>query len=248
MGLNMSIIELHPHTKTVQQAKFDLAAAYQIVSELGMDDLTYTHLSARLPTRSEYFIYPFGLLFEEVTPECLLTVNLDGTIQDGSEYQYNQTGYTIHGSIYECRSDVNAIFHLHTPATVAVSAHPKGLLPLSQWALHFYNRVGYHDYQSLALHKEGHQEKILADLGAHNILMMRNHGIIACGKTIQEALFYCYHLEQACKTQCVAGHPEDFIMPNEQICQQTVTDLLSFETDLGRRDWLAWIRRLGLDS
>ncbi len=64
-------------------------------------------------------------------------------------------------------------------------------------------------------------------------MLFRNHGAITCGKTIHEAMFYTYHLEQACK---------ELIILSVEICKQTVKDLLSFEEDLGKRDWAAWLR------
>lgn len=229
----------------MSEIKQNLAYAYQIISHLKMDDHTYTHLSARAEEETEYYIYPFGLRFSEVTPNNLMKVTLKGEVTQGSEQQYNQTGYVIHGSIYQYRKNIKAIFHLHTPASVAVSAMKKGLLPISQWALHFYNLIAYHDYNSLALHHEEHGTKIVEDLGDLNVMLLRNHGMITCGKTIMEAMFYAYHLEMACKTQCLAlQSSEELIYPSEAICKQSVQDLLNFEKDLGRRDWDAWVRNL----
>ncbi len=103
-----------------------LALAYRVIAMWGLDDSTYTHLSAREPGADHYYIYRFGQLFEEVTPDNLLKVSLDGTVLDSSSNEdddpavYNKTGYIIHGSIYSARPDINSIFHLHTPASVAV--------------------------------------------------------------------------------------------------------------------------------
>jgi len=133
------------------ETKFNLASAYQILAILGFDDHTYTHLSARPKGADYYYIYPFGLRFEEVTSDNLLQVSLDGTIIKGNEYSYNETGYVTHGNIYKERSDILSIFHLHTPAIVAVSSMRVGLMPISQWALHFYQKLSYHEYNSLIL-------------------------------------------------------------------------------------------------
>ena len=218
-----------------------LAYAYQILGYLDLDDHTYTHLSARAEDGNSYYIYPFGLRFEEVTTDCLLRVNLDGTVLEGSEYQYNKTGYIIHGSIYQARPDIRAIFHVHTPEIVAVSALESGLRPISQWALHFYDQIGYHDYNSLAL-DEFQGSRLVKDLENKFTLLMRNHGALTCGKTIHEALFYIYHLQQACKAQCLTlAMNQKLIIPNPTTCQKTVKDLLTFETDLGQRDWQAWV-------
>lgn len=228
-----------------QKIKQDLAYAYNIISYLGMDDHTYTHLSTRSYEANQYYIYQFGLCFEEVTANNLLKVGLDGDIIEGKEYQYNATGYVIHGNIYKRRLDVNAVFHLHTPASVAVSAMKNGLMPISQWALHFYDKIAYHEYNSLALDKDIHGNALVKDLGHHNVMLMRNHGMLTCGKTIWEAMFYAYHLEMACKAQCLALQTgQELTIPSANICQQAVKDLLSFEKDLGARDWQAWVRKI----
>lgn len=222
----------------------NLAAAYQVLAILGLDDHTYTHLSARPPEADFYYIYPFGLRFSEVYADNLLKVSLDGSVLEGIEYQYNKTGYITHGNIYRARQDISAIFHLHTPSTVAVSSMRQGLMPISQWALHFYDRVSYHEYNSLLLN-DSHGNAMIDDLAQNYVIFLRNHGTVCAGRTIHEAMFYSYHLEQACKTQCLAySTGQELIMPSKEVCQQTVKDLLSFEQDLGKRDWQAWLNML----
>ncbi len=223
--------------------KANLSIAYKLLAHLKYDDHTYTHLSARNPDDlNSYYIYPFGLRFEEVEPENLMKISLDGKILEGEEYQYNKTGYVIHGSIYAKRPDIQAIFHCHTPETLAVSALEEGLLPISQWALHFYHKMSYHDYGSLAL--ETHQgEKLIQDLGQNFNILLRNHGFITSGRTIAEAMFYTHHLQKACETQCLMlSMGKKYIVPSQTICEKTVQDLLSFEKNLGERDWVAWKR------
>ncbi len=226
------------------EIKSNLAAAYQILAILGLDDHTYTHLSAKPEGADFYYIYPFGLRFESVTKDNLLKISLDGQVLEGQEYSYNETGYILHGNIYKRRLDINSIFHLHTPATVAVSCMKKGLLPISQWALHFYEKLSYHTYDSLLL-QDTQAEKIIKDLGTNYVMFLRNHGMLACGKTIHESMFYTYHLEQACKTQLLAlSSNQELIIPPREICSKSVQDLLSFEKDLGKRDWIAWLKLL----
>lgn len=224
--------------------KNDLVLAYRILAHLKLDDHTYTHLSARSIANEGFYIYPFGQKFQEVTADNLMLVSFDGEILEGKEFQYNRTGYIIHGAIYKQRADLNAVFHLHTPHTVAVSAMKDGLLPISQWALHFYNKISYMDYDSLALQSQQGQG-IASVLGGNNVMLLRNHGSLTCGKTLWEALFYTYHLELACQTQCLAlSANTELVMPKAETCSKAVGDLLSFEKDLGRRDWEAWARIL----
>ncbi len=177
--------------------KKELSIAHQIISILGMDDLTYTHVSCRSDF-DHFFISPFGLLYEEVNEENLVNLSLDGEVSEDSDYKiFSPTGLLVHSAIYKTRSDINSVIHLHTNATIAVSVMKSGLLPLSQHALHFYDKVSYHDYDSMLLDEKTQAKKIADDLGKNNVMFLRNHGFITCGKTVQEALFYAYHLERA---------------------------------------------------
>lgn len=231
--------------KSLLKLKKDLADAYQILSMLSLDDHTYTHLSSRLKGEDFYYIYPFGLRFGEVTEHNLLKVSLDGEILEGRELQYNETSYIIHAGIYKKRPDICSIFHLHTPAIVAVSALKVGLMPISQFALHFYGKISYHQYDSQALSQVRHGDAIINDLGANYVMLLLNHGSITCGRTIHEAMFYTYHLEQACKVQIMSlSTGQALAIPSVEICNKAVKDLLSFEKDLGKRDWDAWVRLL----
>lgn len=231
--------------KEEETLRTSLAAAYRVCATLGMDDLTYTHLSARLPGSSSYFIYPFGLLFEEVRASALLKVSLGGEILEGEESHYNQTGYVIHGNIYKKRPDINAIFHLHTVSGVAVSAMACGLLPLSQFALHFYGGLAYHPYDSLTLEQDRQGENLGKDLGLKKALILQNHGTLTCGATIQEAFLYMYFLEKACQVQCaVLNCGNKIILPPDEVCQKAALDLRHFEENFGNRDWEALVRKL----
>jgi len=229
-----------------QATREKLALSYRILAQKEMDDLTYTHLSARSSNKDSFFIFPFGTLFSEVTPSLLLEVSLDGEVISGDEKQYNKTGYILHANIYKHRPDLNAIFHLHTPSGVAVSAMKFGLLPISQFALHFYNSISYHDYNSLALDHKEHGNIMARDLGANKVMILRNHGTITTGATIEEAMFYTHHLEQACKVQisALSAGYDNLIFPSEEICKKAVHDLMSFEPELGARDFEALARKL----
>lgn len=227
-----------------EKIKLELSQAYKILAKLNLDDHTYTHLSARSEDGKSFYIYQFGLRFEEVEPENLLKISLNCEVLEGNEYQCNRTGYVMHSAIYRARDDINTIFHIHTPANATVSACEDGLLPITQWALHFFERISYHEYNSLLLEFDG-TEELIKDLNKNYVVLLRNHGAITCGKTIQEAMFYTYHLEQACKAQCLGlAMGRKLVIPARGICEKAVKDLLTFEKDLGRRDWEAWLRIL----
>jgi ribulose-5-phosphate 4-epimerase/fuculose-1-phosphate aldolase len=239
------ITNLSPRVESIDILRQELALAYRIFASLGWDDLTYTHLSARIPGRNAFLIQPFGLLFEEVTPESLIEVSFDGDVEYAPHQAFNHTGYVIHGSIYKARPDLNASFHLHTIDGVAVSIMEAGLLPLSQFALHFYNRISYHDYGSLALNFHGQGGQVAADLGSNKAMILRNHGTLTCGGTLQEAFLYANFLEKACRVQVkVLASGQTLCIPSAEICEQAAQDLRNFEPEFGARDWAALKRKL----
>jgi ribulose-5-phosphate 4-epimerase/fuculose-1-phosphate aldolase len=224
-----------------------LSIAHRIISSLKMDDMTYTHISHRID-KNHFFLSPFGLLYEEVTPDNLIKINLDGEISEDNSYKSaNPTGVAVHSSIYKARQNINSIIHLHTNNSIAVSVMKFGLLPISQHALHFYEKIAYHKYDSLFLNEKDQMQKIIYDMSDKNIIILNNHGFITCGKTIEEALFYAYHLEKACIIQVLtlsSCNFIDLIIPDHETCKKACDDLLSFEKNLGERDWKAWLNKL----
>lgn len=228
----------------MEKTRSELAFAYKLFAHLGWDDATYTHLSARVPGKDTFLIQPFGLLYCEVTPENLIEIDFDGNVVDETKAGYNSTGYVIHCSIYKARPELNAVFHLHTIAGVAVAALEHGLLPISQFSFHFYKNLSYHDYNSLSLDVHSQGETLAESLGSSNkAMILRNHGTLTCGETIHEAFLYMWFLEKACQVQALAGQM-DLRRPSTFVLQQTAQDLRNFESDFGARDWAAWKRVL----
>ncbi len=227
--------------------KKNLVFAHKIIAYLKMDDLTYTHISVKNPdfqkNNAKFFISPFGKCYDDTEEDDILDViDEKNIIQKNREF--NPTGLMIHGSIYESRKDINAIIHLHTSASIAVSSLKSGLWPISQHAFHFYEHISYHDYDSLILSEEDQSKALIKDLGDINYVMfLRNHGFITSGKTLHQALFYAYHLEKACQIQLslmAVKNKEELVFPSHNICQKAYNDLNFFEKDLGLRDWNAW--------
>ncbi|ACT69782.1 class II aldolase/adducin family protein [Neorickettsia risticii] len=220
--------------------KKDLLYAYRIIGHLGMDDLTYTHITVRPEGADFFYIAKFGVLFNQVTFDDLIKVSLDGEILEGKEVTYNKTAYTIHGSVYNSRSDVNAVYHLHTQASIVVSVMECGLLPLSQFAMPFFENISYYEYDSLALDKAIQGTDLAMSLGSNKAMLMRSHGLLTCGNNLQEALFYTRFLEQACRIQvAVLSTKQKYILPGSHICRKARQDMLTFEERLGERDWKA---------
>ncbi|KAG9354143.1 hypothetical protein JZ751_012267 [Albula glossodonta] len=180
-----------------------LAAFYRLTDLFSWSQLIYNHLTVRLNSEQERFlIVPFGLLYSEVSASSLVKINLQGEIVDrgSTNLGVNQAGFTLHSAIYAARPDVKCIVHVHTPAGAAVSAMKCGLLPISPEALSL-GEVAYHDYHGILVDQE---ENILIqkNLGPKSkVLILRNHGLVSVGETVEEAFYYIHNLVTACEIQ-----------------------------------------------
>jgi ribulose-5-phosphate 4-epimerase/fuculose-1-phosphate aldolase len=184
--------------------RVDLAAAYRMVACYGWDDLIFTHLSARVPGPENHFLLnPYNLMFEEVTASSLVKVDVNGNPVEPTPFITNPAGFTIHSAIHMAREDAHAVMHLHTPAGQAVSAHAEGLLPLTQTAMLVRGDVAFHDYEGVAVDL-GERERLVADLGDRNAMILRNHGTLAVGRNVGECFVRLYFLERACQAQVMA--------------------------------------------
>jgi ribulose-5-phosphate 4-epimerase/fuculose-1-phosphate aldolase len=185
-----------------REARVDLAACYRLVDLYGMADLIYGHITAR--SGSHFLINPFGMLFSEIKASDLISVSSDGTVVANPTHELgycvNAAGFMMHSAIHEARPEINCVIHTHTRASTAVSAMECGLLPLSQQAMRFHGRLGYHKYEG-PTYDEDTKERLVCDLGVHDAMMLRNHGLLVCGRTVAEAFNLLYWLENACRIQ-----------------------------------------------
>jgi ribulose-5-phosphate 4-epimerase/fuculose-1-phosphate aldolase len=208
------------------EARVDCACAYRLVRHFGMDDLIYNHISARIPGTEEFLLNPFGLLYEEMCASALIKVNLKGEVlwqpdwPKGLNYTFNLAGFVIHGAIHEAKSEVHCVLHTHSLAGMAVASLEHGLLPMTQTAMRF-AKVAYHDYEGVVLEME-ERNRLLANLGDADVMLLRNHGTLALGKTVAEGFNNLYRLERACRTQLLAQAANDrMLLPPAAIIEKT---------------------------
>lgn len=235
------------------QARVDLAACYRLVAHHGWDDLIYTHISLRVPGTQHYLINPFGWSFDEVTASSLVLIDGEGQKLRSSEHEVHKAGFVIHSAIHQARADAHCVLHLHTRAGMAVSMLECGLLPLSQHAMLFHGKVGYHESEGLALNVE-ERERLAADMGGHMVLVLRNHGTLVVGSTVGEAFSAMWHLEKACQAQLDAmACGQALHQPSPDVADQISrlgfnrrNDLHEYprgQSPLGSKEWPA-MRRL----
>ncbi len=208
------------------EARVDCACAYRLVRHFGMDDMIYNHISARIAGTEEFLLNPFGLTYDEMCASSLIKVNLAGRVlwepdfPKGLGYKFNPTGFVIHGAIHEAKPELHCVIHTHSLAGMAVSSLKKGLLPMTQTAMRF-DKVAYHDYEGVALdHAE--RQRLLANLGDCDVMLLRNHGPLAVGRTVAEAFNNIYRLERACRTQLMAqGGGDEIVLPPKSVIEKT---------------------------
>ncbi|QOF81168.1 class II aldolase/adducin family protein [Variovorax sp. 38R] len=186
------------------QLRVDLAACYRLVALYGWSDLVFTHISARVPGPEHHFlINPYGLMFDEITASSLVKVDQQCNKIIDSPYPVNPAGFVIHSAVHAAREDIQCVLHTHTKAGIAVSAQKNGVLPISQQSTFVLASLAYHDYEGVAF-RDDEKPRLQADMGHANFLMLRNHGLLTCGKTIADAFLSMYTFENTCQIQIAA--------------------------------------------
>jgi len=259
------------------QARLELAATYRLVDYYGMSDLIYNHITLRIPgSPGHLLINLYGLLYKEITASSLVKIDAEGevlwkpVVKEGdavrepgfgkggalpaaawspTDYGINRSGFVIHGAIHEARRDVQCVIHTHSRAGMAVSAMRCGLLTLSQTGIRFAGHLAYHDYQGPAV-ELAERESLVRDLGPHNAMVMRNHGLLTCGPSAAEAFNLMYNLELACRTQVDAmaartelGVPGEDVLAKTAALYQPAT-----RRPYGVLEWPAMLRLLKAES
>ncbi len=208
------------------QARVDCACAYRLVRHFGMDDLIYNHISARIPGTEEFLLNPMGLTYDEVCASALIKVDLAGRVlwapefPRGLGYRFNPAGFVIHGAIHEARPELACIIHTHSLAGMAVGALKKGLLPMTQTAMRF-DKVAYHDYEGVVLEMD-ERRRLLRNLGDCEVMLLRNHGVLAAGRSVAQAFNNIYRIERACQAQLLAQATGDgLVLPRKAVLRKT---------------------------
>jgi ribulose-5-phosphate 4-epimerase/fuculose-1-phosphate aldolase len=233
------------------RARVDLAACYQLFDRKGWTDSINTHLSVRSPDNPNHlFLKPDHLLFHQVTASSLVKLDLDGKLVDRDAPPVNAAGAIIHSAVLAGRPDSNSVLHHHTDAGIAVSSQEEGLLPMSQHALQFYNRVSFHEYEGIAL-DPSERLSLQRDLGArNNIMLLRNHGVLVVGLSVGSAFATCDQFETACRSQLLAQQSGARLrFPTPEVCEHTARQYESFgDSRADTVEWpamLGWLDKLG---
>ncbi|MEB0055883.1 MULTISPECIES: class II aldolase/adducin family protein [unclassified Variovorax] len=185
------------------KARQELACAYRLFDHFGWHELIYNHITVRVPDTPYFLINPFGLRYGEVRASNLVKIDVEGQIIGESAYSVNPAGFIVHSAIHAARPDAHAVAHTHTTAGQAVACQKGGLLPLSFTSMFYTDAIAYHDFEGITLDRS-ERERLAKNLGSKSLMILRNHGLLACGPSLAHAFLDLYHLQRACEVQVVA--------------------------------------------
>ena len=219
----------------------ELAAAHRLIAHFVFADMTYNHVSVRVPGAANHFLVKADHVFmEQVTASNLVKYDLDGNQVMASEFKSSPAAYNIHAAVLKARPDIMAAVHTHSPANLAVSAQKHGLLPLTLQAMRFYNRIAYYPNKVDDTTREG-ADRMAQALGDKWMMVLENHGALVCGTTLPEAYIYHHFFELACRAQvgALAGGTE-LIIPRSEVCAERARNFgRAGAYDSQSRDWVA---------
>ena len=211
--------------QTEQELRVQLAACYRIFDHIGWSEMIFNHITAKVPGPENHFlINPYGLHYSEVKASNLVKVDIDGNIVEKTDYKVNPAGIIIHTAIHQARPDVHCIAHTHTNAGMAVACSQEGLRPDNFYSALLHNRIAYHDFEGITV-MDDEKPRLIANLGDKSLMILRNHGLLAGGRSIPEAFINLWAMERSCEVQIATdstGRPsipisDDILARSEQL-------------------------------
>jgi L-fuculose-phosphate aldolase len=179
----------------------DVATACRILAAEGQEHTVLGHVSARAPGATALQMKPAGMGLAEVRPEDLLTLGLDGGLLEGTRPIHAET--PIHTGIYQQRPDVNAVVHTHPLHVAALAASAAEFGMVNQDSIQFADGIGFHPSSTLIVTAEQGQA-LAAALGDKRAVVLKNHGLVTVGATVQEAVFLAVSFVNSLRIQVMA--------------------------------------------
>ncbi|QPM90332.1 class II aldolase/adducin family protein [Pseudooceanicola algae] len=236
--------------KTEAELRAQLADFYHLVSYLGWTELIFNHISVRVPgAEHAYLVNPFGLHYDEVTPENLIKVGTDGRKIEDSPHNANPAGFALHGVIHEHRPDVGCVAHTHTTPISAITMKGFDIDHDSFYGAQLFGRVGYHTFEGITLYDE-ERARMLASLGDKHVLVLKNHGVAVCEADIPLTFFLLWTVQRAAEIQCAAaGIPGPNTILPEEVKRKCAADAQALKENAGFATLLfdAMVRKMKMD-
>jgi L-fuculose-phosphate aldolase len=203
-----------------------LIDAGRVLVDEGQGDYVWGHISARLPDHPNRFLMKPGTLgLEEMTQDNVITVDIEGEKVEGEWPRHNEV--YIHSEVLRARPDINAVLHTHPEHAIAFSSLGKPLAAMSNDGTMFSSGVPIFSETTDLITDQPRGKAVAKTLGQGGALILRNHGIVTAGRSIEEAVFLAIKPERACRIQLLAesaGGPKLFVKEEELAAKRARTN------------------------
>jgi ribulose-5-phosphate 4-epimerase/fuculose-1-phosphate aldolase len=198
-----------------------LAAAFRIFARLGYDEGVAGHITARDPELLDHFwVNPFAMHFGMIKVSDLVLVNHDGDVVEG-RYGVNRAAFAIHSQVHAARPDVIAAAHTHSVHGKAWSALGRPLDPITQDSCAFFNdHALFDDYTGVVIDTE-EGKRIAHALGETKAVILRNHGLLTVGQSVEEAVWWFMAMDRSCHAQLLAEAAGSIVRIDEEYAALT---------------------------
>ncbi len=198
-----------------------LALAFRIFGRFGFDEGVAGHITARDPEHIDTFwVNPFGMSFKQITVDDLIRVDHQGEVVEGT-WPVNQAAFAIHAAIHAARPDVIAAAHSHSKFGRAYATLGRELEPLTQDSAIFYgDHVLFDEYTGLVNDVE-EGKRIAHALAGHKAAILRNHGILTVGQSIEETIFWYVTMERTCEVELIARSAAPVVAMDLDVAEAT---------------------------
>ncbi|MBI1204163.1 MAG: class II aldolase/adducin family protein [Rhodopseudomonas sp.] len=214
---------------THDEIKQQMVWAGKVLVAEGQDDFTRGHISFRLPDDpSLFFMKPHSIGFDEITPDNILTIGMDGNVVAGTARRHSEV--YIHSEIFKQRPDINCVVHSHPTYSVALSATGRTLRGYSQPSALFYEALGYYSDTINLIRTPEMGAGVAKALGPHRAVLLKNHGVVIAAPSIPEAVVSTIMLENAAMVQMIAE------AAGEPAPEFPRADIMKLQSDIGRPD------------
>jgi ribulose-5-phosphate 4-epimerase/fuculose-1-phosphate aldolase len=235
---------LIPVTEAERRARQQLAACYRVFDLLGWTESIFNHITLRVPGPEIIFlINPFGLHYSEVTASNLVAVDLDGTPIRPAEHPINLAGFVTHSAIHGHIPAAHCVTHTHTTTGSAVACLEEGLSHDTFYGSQLRGLVAYHDFEGVTVNLE-EQQRMLASIGDKRVVILRNHGLLTWGETLEEAFMWLWLLQRACDIQIAAASAGRLRTLSEQVLSQTRLKSAGEQSQVCKAQFDALVRKV----
>jgi ribulose-5-phosphate 4-epimerase/fuculose-1-phosphate aldolase len=209
-------------------ARIKLAGTYRVFHMIGWTEMIFNHVSLRVPGEDGGFLLnPFGLHYSEVTASNLVKVDAQGQLLSPSGYGVNPAGFVPHSTIHRGIERAHCVMHTHTTSGSAVACYEGGLSMDNFYSAQLLDRVAYHDFEGITVRgDEG--PRLLKSIGDRQAVILRNHGLLAWGHSIDAAFAVLWTLQRACDIQVATASLGKAIPISRPVQEQCARDTLQF--------------------